>query len=95
MSQSTIFRGTFRFLVGSLYFFYSNVTGIMMLSTCAMFKSEFNIQLLSRGKVREVYSREIDMRFDFWQSEQNIPFDGLNWSYLYLSSLPALLKVAL
>ena len=26
------------------------------------------------------------MRFDFWQSEQNIPFGGLNFSYLYFFS---------
>ena len=57
MSQSTIFRGTFRFFFfwgggGSLYFFYnSNRPGVNLLSTNAMIKSELNIQLLSGGKV--------------------------------------------
>ena len=66
-------------------FFYSSVTGFM-LSTYAMFKNELNIQLLSRGKVKQVYSRAIDMRFDFWQSKQSIAFSGLNFSCLYFSS---------
>ena len=57
-----------------------------MLSTYAMFKNELNIQLLSRGKVKQVYSCAIDMRFDFWQSKQSIPFGGLNFSCLYFSS---------
>ena len=57
-----------------------------MLSTYAMFKNELNIQLLSRGKVKQVYSCAIDMRFDFWQSKQSIPFGGLNFSCLYFAS---------
>ena len=57
-----------------------------MLSTYAMFKNELNIQLLSRGKVKQVYSCAIDMRFDFWQSKQSIAFSGLNFSCLYFSS---------
>ena len=57
-----------------------------MLSTYAMFKNELNIQFLSRGKVKQVYSCAIDMRFDFWQSKQSIPFGGLNFSCLYFSS---------
>ena len=28
----------------------------------------------------------MDMRFDFWQSKQNILFGGLNFSYMYFSS---------
>ena len=51
VSQSTIFRGTFRFSRGSLYLFYSNIPGVM-LRTNAMFKSGLNIQSLSRGKVK-------------------------------------------
>ena len=70
---------------GITIFFYSNVTDIM-LSTYAMFKNELNIQLLSRGKVKQVYSCAIDMRFDFWQSKQSIAFSGLNFSCLYFSS---------
>ena len=50
MSQSTIFRGTFLFSGGHYryIFFYSNFPSVV-LSTNAMFKSELNIQLLSRG----------------------------------------------
>ena len=54
MSQSTIFRGTFRFFLGGggvTIFFYSNVPSVM-LSANAMFKSELNIQSLSRGKIK-------------------------------------------
>ena len=51
MSQSTIFRGTFRFLGGHHIFFYSNVPCVM-LSANAMFESELNIQSLSRGKIK-------------------------------------------
>ena len=57
MSQSTIFRGTFRFFFGgggvvTFFFFYnSNRPGVNVLSTNAMIKSELNIQLLSGGKV--------------------------------------------
>ena len=51
MSQSTIFGGTFCFLGGHYIFFYSNVPCVM-LSANAMFKSELNIQSLSRGKIK-------------------------------------------
>ena len=53
VSQSTIFRGTFRFLGGHyIYiFFYSNVPCVM-LSANAMFESELNIQSLCRGKIK-------------------------------------------
>ena len=51
VSQSTIFRGTFRFLGGHYIFFYSNVPCVM-LSANAMFESELNIQSLSRGKIK-------------------------------------------
>ena len=51
VSQSTIFRGTFRFLGGHHIFFYSNVPCVM-LSANAMFESELNIQSLSRGKIK-------------------------------------------
>ena len=78
-------EGHFVLFYFSLYFFYSSVTGFM-LSTYAMFKNELNIQLLSRGKVKQVYSCAIDMRFDFWQSKQSIAFSGLNFSCLYFSS---------
>ena len=60
MSQSTIFRGTFRFSFGrggggSLHFFNYNPNrpGVkIVLSTNAMIKSELNIQSLPRGKVK-------------------------------------------
>ena len=51
VSQSTIFRGTIRFLGGHHIFFYSNVPCVM-LSANAMFESELNIQSLSRGKIK-------------------------------------------
>ena len=66
---------------GLPYLFYSNIPGVM-LTTSAVFKSELNIQSLSRGKAKKVYSREIDLRFHFWQSKQNIPFGGSNFSHL-------------
>ena len=56
-----------------------------MLSTYAMFKNELNIQLLSRGKVKQVYSCAIDMRFDFWQSKQSIPL--VDWTSAVCTSL--------
>lgn len=49
VSQSTIFRGMFRFL-GGHYIFFSNVPGVM-LSTNAMFKSVLNIESSYRTSV--------------------------------------------
>ena len=51
VSQSTIFRGTFRFSRESPYLFYSNIPGVM-LRTNVIFKSGLNIQSLSIGKVK-------------------------------------------
>ena len=57
-----------------------------MLPRNAIFKSELNIQSLTRGKVKLVYFLEIVLRFDFWQSEQNIIFGESNFSHLYFSN---------
>ena len=50
-----------------------------MLSTNAMFKSELNIQSLSGTTVEVLQFAQPMVKgfclFDFWQSQQNIPFE--------------------